>query len=331
MKRIIDQLERSKSVFVASHINPDGDAVGSLVAMALFLSSQNKDVIMYNESQIPAVYRFLSGVDKIVSQTDDPDKFDTAVILDCGSLGRIGKIASAFERTKAVIINIDHHITNKGFGNLTLIDTNACSTAEIVYRLITQMEGKISKEIAQAIYTGILTDTGSFRFANTNRAAFSICEKMIKKGVVPYTVAKNVYGTYSLGRLKLLNLAIDSIKISENGKLSFMTLTHDMLEKTGAQPEDVEGMINYANRIEDVKVAVLIQEFDNSGNGNKGKKKFHVSLRSDGTVNVADLAAAFGGGGHHRAAGFNTEAGLSELKNGILKWLEDAKPELCGK
>ncbi len=326
MEKIIRQLKGSKRVFIASHINPDGDAIGSLIATALALDALGKKVCMYNESPIPAVYRFLPDANRIVRaipRTENLRDYDTAVILDCGNLARIGSIAENINRIP-VLVNIDHHATNNAFGNLHCVDTAACATSEIIYRIVRKMNIPVSKAMATAIYTGIFTDTGSFRFANTNKAAFAICDEMVEKGVEPYTVAQHLYGTYSLGRIKLLNLALDSIELLLNGELSFMTLTKDMMEETGTQPEDVDGMIHYAKRIEDVKVAVLIQETHNGLKNGSGRSCFHVSLRSDGSVDVAALATAFGGGGHHRAAGFSSEVSLRELKGGIIRWLQNA-------
>ncbi len=315
MERIVHHLRQSKQILVATHFNPDGDAIGSLIAMALALDALGKDVTLFNESPIPAVYRFLPAVDRIVRQVETVDRYDTAVVLDCGDVSRIGALAPALDRIPT-LLNIDHHPTNTGFGDARYVDDTACSTAEILYRIFKRLPVAISQDIATAIYTGILTDTGSFRFANTNRTAFAICVEMMEKGVDPYTVAKHVYGTYSLGRIKLLNLALDSIELLNEGRLSVMTLTRDMMTETGTQPEDVDGMINYAKRIQDVQVAVLIQEIN--GSGSPG---FHVSLRSDGSVDVAALAAHFGGGGHHRAAGFTAEMPLPAVKDGIRNWL----------
>jgi phosphoesterase RecJ-like protein len=216
------------------------------------------------------------------------------------------------------MINIDHHISNTGFGDLQLMDPLACSTAEIVYRLIKAMDVSIDKAMATSLYTGILTDTGSFRFSSTNQAAFAISQEMTELGVEPHAVAQHVYGTYSLGRIKLLNLALDSIEISENGKLSIMTVTEAMFAETGTHPEDVDGMINYARRIEDVKVAALIHEQKNGNTSSNGQGRYHVSLRSDGTVDVAAIAGSFGGGGHTSAAGFQIETTLKKLKADII-------------
>lgn len=307
---------------LASHTNPDGDAIGALLAMGIALKQPGREVTCYNESAIPAVYRFLPSVDSIREVLMDTERFDTAVILDCGDLGRVGSAADAIA-TIPSIINIDHHITNTRFGQYHLIDADACATSEIVYRLIRSMGLSINLSMATAIYTGILTDTGSFRFSNTNRAAFSICEAMVAIGVNPSTVARHVYGTYSLGRIKLLNLALNSIEISNNGRLSIMTVTREMLSNTGTQPEDADGLINYARRIQDVKIAALIHELENGNGASRERKRFHVSLRSDGSVDVSRIASGFGGGGHASAAGFSVESSLVELKKTIHSLSED--------
>ncbi len=316
MDKIIKQLKASKSVLVATHVNPDGDAIGSLLAMGLALESLNKQTTLYNESPIPAVYRYLPYVRQITDHLENPDSFDTAITLDCGTLARIGEAAHVMDMIP-VVINLDHHPTNSRFGDYHLVDPSACSTSEIVYRVIKKLGVTITKTMAIAIYTGILTDTGSFRFSNTNQAAFDICREMVKTGVEPYDVAQQVYGTYSLGRIKLLNRALDSIEISKNGKLSIMTLTRRMMAETGTHSEDIDGMIHYARRIEDVRVAALIQELKNDGRHNGDAKKYHVSLRSDGGIDVAAIASSFGGGGHTTAAGFNIESTLPVLKSKI--------------
>jgi phosphoesterase RecJ-like protein len=312
MDTVIDRLTESQAIFLSTHINPDGDAIGSLIALGLGLQQHGKHIYLYNASPIPAVYRFLPGVQLVQQVLPESSAWDTAVVLDCGTLDRIG-VAVDFVRGLPQVINIDHHVTNTNFGQYRLVDSTACSSAEIVYRLLKKMAITIDAAIATSIYTGILTDTGSFRFANTNSAAYTICSEMVQAGVDPYTVAQHVYGTYSLGRIKLLNMALDSIEISANGKLSLMTLTQDMFRETDTNPEDVDGMINYAKRIEDVKVAALIMENENGA----VQKRYHVSLRSDGTVDVAEIAASFGGGGHFSAAGFGVESSLKTLKKTI--------------
>jgi phosphoesterase RecJ-like protein len=321
MEPILQKIKSAEHLLVASHADPDGDAVGSMLAAGLAFRRLGRQTTVYNPSVIPAVYQFLPQVGCIVRQLQPAHTYDVAVVLDCGDLSRVGEGRLTVERVKTVV-NIDHHISNTGFGDLRLVDGQACATAEIVYRLITALTIPIDTEIATCIYTGILTDTGSFRFSNTNAAAFAISREMTELGVDPYVVAQRVFGSYSLGRIKLLNLALNSIEISLNGKMSLMTVTRRMLEETRTQQEDVDGLINYARRIEDVRVAALIHEQTNGVAAPDGRTRFHVSLRSDGSVDVAALAGAFGGGGHHTAAGFQVESTLDAIKSQLLAWSE---------
>ncbi len=322
MDQIIQHIKDGQHILIASHAEPDGDSVGSLVALGLALTKLDKKITMHTPSPIPAVYRFLPGASRIVQQIQNADIYDLALVLDCGDLTRIGETSAEIGRIP-VLINIDHHVSNTGFGHIQFIDTDACATAEIVYRLINALEIPFDKAIATSIYTGILTDTGSFRFSNTNQAAFAISKAMTDAGVEPHNVAQRVFGTYSLGRIKLLNMALNSIEISENGKLSMMTVTRSMLNTTGTNTEDLDGMINYARRIEDVKVAALIHEIKNGAGKFTNMNRYHVSLRSDSSVDVAKIAGKFGGGGHASAAGFQIESTLVALKSKIIELAED--------
>ena len=316
MDQIINHIKEASHILLASHSGPDGDAVSSLLALGLAIGKLGRKTTIYNASPIPAVYRFLPSVERIVRHIKKANTYDLALVLDCGNLPRIGEAYSTVSQIP-VVINIDHHISNTGFGDIQLVDPLACSTAEIVYRLIKAMDVPIDNAMATSLYTGILTDTGSFRFSSTNQAAFAISQEMAELGVEPHDVAQHVYGTYSLGRIKLLNLALDSIEISDNGKLSIMTVTGAMFAETRTQPEDADGMINYARRIEDVKVAALIHEQKNGTTNSNGRCRYHVSLRSDGSVDVAAIAGSFGGGGHASAAGFQVETTLTKLKSDI--------------
>jgi phosphoesterase RecJ-like protein len=322
MDRIIQHIKDSQHILIASHAEPDGDSLGSLVAAGLALNKLDKKITMHNASPIPAVYRFLPAAGRIVRQIKNPETYDLALVLDCGDLARIGETSTEVGKI-STLINIDHHVSNTGFGHIQFVDTTACATAEIVYRLINALEIPFDKAIATSIYTGILTDTGSFRFSNTNQAAFAISKAMTDAGVEPHTVAQHVFGSYSLGRIKLLNMALNSIEISDNGKLSMMTVTRAMLNTTGTSTEDLDGMINYARRIEDVKVAALIHEIKNGGGKFTNMNRYHVSLRSDSSVDVARIAGKFGGGGHTSAAGFQIESTLVALQTKIIELAED--------
>lgn len=322
MEQILQHIKNSGRILIASHAEPDGDCLGSLVALGLALSKLDKTTTLFNPSPIPAVYRFLPGVELIVTQINETEPYDLAIILDCGDIVRIGEDSSVVDQIP-IVVNIDHHASNTGFGHLQLIDTDACATAEIIYRLIKALEIPFDKAIATSIYLGILTDTGSFRFSNTNPAAFAISKTMTDMGVEPHAVAQHVFGTYSLGRIKLLNMALNSIEISENGKLSLMTVSRSMLNATGTSTEDIDGLINYARRIEDVKVAALIHEIKNGAGKFTNMNRYHVSLRSDNSVDVAKIASKFGGGGHTSAAGFQIESTLVALKEKIIELADD--------
>jgi phosphoesterase RecJ-like protein len=323
MHQIVDHLKESKNILLTSHVRPDGDAVGSIVSMGLALLSLGKQVSLYIENTVPKSFRFLPFSENIGQHIDDITVFDTALVLDCGDLERIGDKAIEVGRIP-VIINLDHHITNTGFGTYKIVDPSACATAEIVYNLIKQLHVTITRSMAFSIYTGIMTDTGSFRFSNTNQEAFAICKEMVGLGVDPNYVAGHVSVAYSLSRIKLLNMVLESIEVSKNGKLSIMALTQEMLNKTGSKPEDLGRLINYARHIEDVKVAALIFESSNGCTDlPDSKKQFHISLRSDGSVDVAGIATGYGGGGHKTAAGFNKVSSLSEIKAEILRLAEN--------
>ena len=175
MDQIIKKIKDADHILLASHSDPDGDAVSSLLALGLAIGKMGQKTTIYNASPIPAVYRFLPSVERIVRHIKKVNTYDVALILDCGDLPRIGEVSDTVCQIP-VVINIDHHISNTGFGDIQLIDPRACSTAEIVYRLIKAMDVSIDSAIATSIYTGILTDTGSFRFSSTNQAAFAISQ-----------------------------------------------------------------------------------------------------------------------------------------------------------
>lgn len=318
LEQIINQLKKSRRVLLASHIHPDGDAIGSLIAMGLALTEMGKATWLYNESPLPAIYHFLPSIHRIKHHPGEIGTYDTAVVMDCSDINRIGDAAGAVNRIP-VIINIDHHITNTRFGAFQLIDPDASASAEIVFRLIKALDIKITPAIAYAIYTGIMTDTGSFRFANTNPEAFNICHEMVQFGADPHKVAHHVYETISLSRIKLLTMLFDTIELTKNSNMSIMTLTQNMLRETGIRIQDVNGLINYAKAIENVKVAALLYERAKEKKRFMNESHFHISLRSDGSVDVAKIATSFGGGGHARAAGFDIMGSLPELKHRLYE------------
>ena len=314
---ILESLKASKNVLLLTHVRPDGDAIGSLLAMGRGLALMGKSVCLYNESPIPAIFRFLPGIEEIVSEPGPLAHYDTAVALDCSDISRMGVIAEELGQIP-VLINLDHHPTNTGFGNHQMVDPGASSAGEIVYRVLMDLGVEIDRSIAYAIYTAIFTDTGSFLFQNATSEAFRICGSMVDKGVDSYAVAQNLFATYSLGRLKLLNRVLDTIEISGNGKLSVMYLTQEMLRETETSVDDINGLVNYAKHIEDVQVAVLIQE-SRYVDGAPPGEHYHVSLRATGDVDVGQIALGYGGGGHPGAAAFTARICLKDIKREVLQ------------
>ncbi|WP_300667235.1 bifunctional oligoribonuclease/PAP phosphatase NrnA [Desulfoluna sp.] len=314
---ILKSLKESRRLLLVTHVRPDGDAIGSILALGRGLSLMGKTVRLYNESPIPAIFRFLPGIEQIVSDPGPLSDYDTAVALDCSDLSRVGGLADAVSRIPT-LINIDHHLTNTGFGAHQMIDPAASSTGELVYQILMDLGIAIDSAMAYAIYTAIFTDTGSFLFQNTNPKAFYICGRMVELGVNSYTVAQKLFATYSLGRLKLLNMVLDTIQISRNGKLSVMYLTQEMLRETETSVDDINGLVNYAKHIEDVQVAVLIQESQRLPGGGD-RSHYHVSLRSNGPVDVAAIAESYGGGGHSGAAAYTTYTSLAEIKKNVFR------------
>lgn len=310
MQKIIEALNEADYIAISCHLDPDGDALGALLALGLGLKKIGKSVGLFCPSRFSRVYHFLRGHELInTSLTFDHKVYDAGIVLDCSALNRIGRLQDYFSKLP-VLLNIDHHDTNDRFGDVVYVDAEACATVEIVYDLLQRLNIEIDYDMALAIYTGIVADTGSFRFPNTNARAFAISSEMIKIGVQPFDVSEYLFGDYRIGRLKLLNHTLDSLEISPNGNVSLMVVTKDMLRETGTAPEDSKGLISYALHIKDIEVAAMVRE--------EGPCFFHVSLRSNGHYDVTTLALRYGGGGHKNAAGFKIQTTLPRLKT--LLW-----------
>ena len=319
MQKIIEAIKEARYIVMSCHMEPDGDAVGALVALGLGLKKAGKTVSLFCPSRFSRVYHFLKGHELInTAQAFDYRVFDMGIVLDCSNISRIGRLKDYFEKLP-VLINVDHHETNDRFGDICYVDAKASSTAEIVYEILQKLEIEIDYDIAVAIYAGIVADTGSFRFPNTNDRAFEISSEMIKIGVKPFDVAEYLFGDYRIGRLRLMNYALDSLEVSPDGHISLMVVTKDMLRETGTMPEDAKGLISYALHVKDIEVAALIQE--------EGPCFYHVSLRSNRCYDVAAMALRYGGGGHKNAAGFQIQTTLPKLK--ALLWDMSAEVALC--
>ncbi|MEE9119713.1 MAG: bifunctional oligoribonuclease/PAP phosphatase NrnA [Syntrophobacteria bacterium] len=311
---IAREFKNNERFLVATHVNPDGDAIGSLGALALVLEGMAKQVVAYCQDEVPRFLRFLPYSDRIVREISDPDRFEVAVVLDCGELDRIGSAAEALQHVRK-IIHIDHHSSSDDFGQLNLIRPECSSTAEILYEIFQAIPVSLTPEAAENIYTAILTDTGSFRFASTTARALAIASEMVSHGVVPQKVAGEIYESMSPERIQLLALSLDTLTLRSNGRLAAMRVSRRMLEETGTSLIDTDGFVNYPRAISTAEIAVFFREMDSD--------QVNVSLRARGGLNVAEFARIHGGGGHHNAAAFRLKGSWSEVVEKVLTWAEE--------
>jgi phosphoesterase RecJ-like protein len=304
---------REKDRFlVACHENPEGDAIGSELALALALRKMGKTVTVLNADPVPGNLAFLPGADSVVHEADG-SRYEVAVVVDCGSTERTGRVRAELCKPP-VLVNIDHHRTNGGCGSHCLVDPEAAATGMLIYRILSAMGGEIDYDVAVNIYVAILTDTGSFHYANTSPEAFHIAGEMIRRGIDPWAVAEQVYETQSIDRLRLLGRVLGSLEVAAEGKVAAITTMKKDLADFSARKDFLEGFINYPRSVIGVEVAVAFRE---EGNG-----EFRVSFRSKGRVDVSAVAQAFGGGGHRNAAGCTVPGPLGEVKRRVFGALE---------
>lgn len=313
-------LLEAKTVLLASHMQPDGDALGALLGMGLGLEAAGKTIFMYNPGPIPGNMSFLPGIEKIHGQLPEGKLADTLVLLDCGAADRVPLLMDRLSSFSHVL-NLDHHPSNTNFGTVNLVDPKASSTTVLVYRVFKAMGLPIPLEVAWALYTGIFTDTGSFRFANANPECFAIAEELVKMGVAPEKVASSIEAGYPFSQMKLLQKLLGTLALSADGKLASMVLDQAMLKETGADETESAGFINYGRNIAGVELAVLIKE--TAKKNPEGKTLYKVSMRGNGKVDTTKIATPHGGGGHKAASGFTTDMTPEEILPMLEKNLEE--------
>lgn len=309
LNTVVGIVKKGESFFLGSHKDPDGDALGSLLALGEALMLSGKEVVLFNEGPIPGTLAYLPGIERVVDTIDPRSRFDAIFILDCADLKRVGTISSDLG-DNGPLINIDHHENNTQFGDLNIIDGYSSSVGEIIYRLIRAADLPLNERIAENIFVAIQTDTGSFRYDNTTRAAFAIAGEMFDWGVDPWRLTRKVMDGYTLNKLQLLAAALKTIEVCHAGKVGLMIVTRAMGSKAGADSLDTDRFVDFPRYITGVEVAALIREVE------EGCYRF--SLRSNGSVNVAEIASHFGGGGHLRAAAFTMEGTLESVKHQFL-------------
>lgn len=312
--RIIEELKANNSFLIVSHINPDGDAIGSELALALGLKALGKKVTIFNHDRVPDIVEFLPGSTEFVHEIPADAQFDAAVVVDCGTPKQLGEKFNAFKGYKK-LLNIDHHVTNLNFADVVYMDPDACATGVIIYRILKKMGIEITKEMALCIYTTIIVDSGSFHYGNSNPEAFRVAGEMVNLGVEPWVVAQNLYESQPEGRIRLHTMALNTLSTYYNGKIGFIMVSRDMYKATGTTAEDTDGIVNYARSLKGVDVAIFVREVS--------PERYKASLRSKGRVDVTKVAGIFDGGGHVNAAGCVLNGSLVDVKKKLIEATEE--------
>lgn len=312
---IIAILKGARNVLLATHIYPDGDALGSQLALGRVLESLGKKVFLYSEEPVSHLYDFLPGSAQLRSDLDDLSVFDCAVSVDCADPQRLGRERDRLLRIKPFIM-IDHHAGHCPFGELQWVAPGRSATGEMIYDLAVALGGEIAYEAAYCLYTALVSDTGSFKYASTTARTLQVASELVARGVKPAEVSGRLFDNFTINRLQLLRLVLESLEMHDQDRIAVIRVTQEMFAKTGTLPGDTENFINYPRSISSVKVAAFIKE--NHGN------VVSVSLRSKGSdVDVTEVAGTFGGGGHRNAAGFKLrDADVDKVREELLARLK---------
>jgi phosphoesterase RecJ-like protein len=315
LKKINELIAASRSFLITTHESPDGDAVGSSLALANYLLELGKDVTVHICDPVPEIYAFLPMAGEVVATLPERH-YDVCFVLDVGEFRRAGPQVAAARDRIGVFVNLDHHKTRDEFGLYNLIDPTAAATGILVYRLIREAGHEVRLATAICIYVATITDTGSFRYSNANPEAFAVAGEMIATGVNAWDIASNLYESQPRCRLELLSLALETLAFSDCGQFASLTVTLDMYDRTGADAELTDGFINYPRSVRGVEVAIFFRQLSDTA--------FKVGFRSKGNVDVSRLAEGFGGGGHRNAAGCVVEGGIDEVREKVFAHLRSA-------
>lgn len=292
--RIIEVIRASRTICVAGHIRPDGDCVGSQLGLALALKNEGKEVVCWNEDRIPQKYEFLDGAG-VIQKPRHGLKFDCVVVTDAASFERLGSVGGCVAHRK-LLINIDHHESNTRYGDINWVSAREPSTGELVFRLLKIAKWPITRPIADSLFTAISTDTGSFQYATTLPGTYHVAGELVHRGANLARICSEVYQSYPLSRARLLRHVYSHFRLAHQDQIAFFWLKKADFTRTGADSNEAEGLIDHIRAIAPVVVACVFEEVE--------PELVRVSLRSKSAkVNVNEIAAQFGGGGHPAAAG----------------------------
>ena len=304
---------RSRQRFVlSSHSRPDGDSIGSQLAMAYALRDLGKHVELVNLDPAPPQLMGFPGVAGIRIAPAVDGTFDASIVMECSDLARTG--VTGLDR--AFIINIDHHPGNAAYGQINWFDSTAAACAEMVFDLIQALGVRLSVEIATHIYLAILTDTGSFHFSNITPKTFDICRQLVEAGVDPVGVSRQIFDSNSMGRLKLLASVLAGMTFDPSNRIGILVLDHAMARAAGGTYDDTEGLINQPLTVKEVQAVIFFKQSEGDS--------YRVSMRSKGDVDIGVVAKEFGGGGHKNAAGCSVTGPIDELRKTFVEKVQRA-------
>jgi phosphoesterase RecJ-like protein len=319
-QQIADILRSQKSFLVLTHYRPDGDAVGSQLALVILLKNLGKQVEAWNDDGVPAKFKFLPHSGTVTRPPDAPKDFDVVIAIDTSTWQRVGTTAQRIGQRK-YFINIDHHVSNEKFADINWIVPEAPASGQIAFDLIKRGGFQLTREMAMCLFAAISTDTGSFTYSSTTAESLRVAAELVETGLNVGEISRHIYESYPYARLQLLQKALADLKLAHNGRLAYCWVTNEMYEESGAKREDTEGLIDYARSIEGVNVAVLFEESSEPG-------KIRISLRSKNPkVDVNSVARRFGGGGHREAAGARISGETHEIEQKVLAAIDAALNE----
>ncbi len=309
----------SHTIVLACHVNPDGDALGSLLGLALALLPLGKTVTCLSEDGVPDILTFLPGSD-MVQQSTDTSAFDLALVVDSGDLPRVGATVQPIIGRARRVVDIDHHATAGAFGDIRVLNSRAASTAEIVYALLQTLGVPVTTDIATCLFTGIITDTGSFRFQNVTPNTLRVAAELLEAGAPPAHISENVFENRTFAATRLLGKALAAMSQTPDGKIVWTHVTAADFQTLGAKDADTEGIVSYVRGVRGADAGILFREMSDG--------QIRVSLRSREGLDVSQIAARFGGGGHRMASGCTLNVPLAEAESALVQAAQSALSNL---
>jgi len=300
---------KHRRILITSHTNPDGDNIGSQLGLASILESLGKRVAILDQDPVPSRYHYLPGWERIATEIK-PQAASLLVVVDCANIERIGRVNEAFTPATMELANIDHHISNTGFGQYSHVDPQASSTCELIVRVAQQLNVKLSAEQATILLSGLMTDTGGFRYSSTTPATLRIAAQLVEAGAELAWVAEQLYMQQPANQLRLMGELLTGLKVEAGGKLAWMAVTQEQLKRHSFNLAESEEFVSYAIAARGAEVGILFKEQDDG--------VIRISFRSKGRVDVNRLAGMFGGGGHVSAAGARIKGKLEEVEQQVI-------------